>query len=74
MKISSPSLNYFIILGAFLMYSSIYFFLFPSLNPVVVLTGCLVSTLIIVNIVIAIITATINFVSLSSGYSLLDIH
>lgn len=42
-KISSPSLNYFIILGAFLMYSSIYFFLVPSLNPVVVLTGCLVS-------------------------------
>ena len=41
-KISSPSLNYFIILGAFLMYSSVYFFLIPSLNPVVVLTGCLV--------------------------------
>ena len=43
-KISSPSLNYFIILGASIMYSSIYFFLLPSLNHVVVLTGCLVST------------------------------
>ena len=44
-KLSSPSLNYFIILGAFLMYSSIYFFLVPSLNPVIVLTGCLVRIL-----------------------------
>lgn len=42
-KISSPSLNYFIIIGAFLMYTSIYFVVLPSLNSVIVLTGCLVS-------------------------------
>ena len=41
-KISSPSLNYFIILGALLMYTSIYFYLLPSLNTDIILTGCIV--------------------------------
>ena len=52
MKISSPSLNYFIILGALLMYTSIYFVLLPSLNSVIVLTGCLVSDCFLYKIIV----------------------
>ena len=72
-KISSPSLNYFIILGAFLMYSSIYFFLFPSLNPVIVLTGCLVSTIILLLLLPQLLTITCHKLELwlfTIGYSL----
>lgn len=42
-KITSPNLNYIIILGAVLMYSSIYFSVLLSVNPEVVQARCIVS-------------------------------
>ena len=42
-KLSSPNLNYFIIVGAMLMYSSIYFYLLPVANKNALLASCIVS-------------------------------
>ena len=69
-KISSPSLNYFIILGALLMYISIYFYLFPSLDTDIVLAGCIVgypSKYIYIDLIVS-----LN--SCKLGSLLLDIH
>ena len=43
MKLSSPKLNYFIIAGAMLMYMSVYFYLLPVEDTVVVQARCIVS-------------------------------
>ena len=45
-KLSSPNLNYFIIIGAVLMYSSIYFYLLPVVNKNVLLASCIVSIIV----------------------------
>ena len=42
-KLSSPKLNYLIIIGAVLMYCSIYFYLLPIVHMDVVLASCIVS-------------------------------
>ena len=41
-KRSSPNLNYFIITGALIMYSSVYFYLIPSTDKAVVQARCVV--------------------------------
>ena len=41
-KLSSPNLNYFIIIGAVLMYISIFFYILPVTNTDVVLASCIV--------------------------------
>ena len=42
-KLSSPNLNYFIIIGAVLMYVSIFFYILPVTDKDVVLASCIVS-------------------------------
>ena len=41
-KLTSPTINYFIIAGTILMYASVYFYLIPAFTPSVVQAGCLV--------------------------------
>ena len=42
-RLISPNLNYFIILGAILVYISVAFFVFPTLDPFLVTFACHVS-------------------------------
>ena len=42
-KLSSPKLNYFIIVGAMLMYVSVYFYLLPVMDTIAVEARCIVS-------------------------------
>lgn len=42
-RLISPNLNYFIILGAILIYTSVIFFVFPTLDPFLVTFACHVS-------------------------------
>ena len=46
-KRSSPNLNYFIITGALIMYSSVYFHLVPSTDETVVQARCVVCALLV---------------------------
>ena len=41
-KLTSPTINYFIIAGTILMYASVYFYLIPAFTPSVAQAGCLV--------------------------------
>ncbi len=47
-KLTSPNINYFVIIGAYIQYTSIFFRVLPSTDPDVNLATCLVSTVMIV--------------------------
>ena len=53
-KLSSPNLNYFIIIGAVLMYISIFFYILPIIDTDVVFASCIVSILLLHGIVLTV--------------------
>ena len=75
-KLSSPTLNYFIIGGAILMYVSIFFYLLPTKNEDVVKARCVVREMIYMQLHVVIIELQYNCLfslcRLNTGSSLLD--
>ena len=59
-KLTSPMINYFIIVGTISMYASVYFYLIPALTPSAAQAGCLVGIIMFIalldNIYIQILT------------------
>ena len=74
MKLSSPNLNYLIIVGAMLMYSSIYFYFLPVVNKDVLLASCIVSMMYMHIGLQKFICNTITIVSIMSIGATLAIH
>ena len=70
-RLSSPTLNFFIAVGAFMMYASIFFYLLPTDSEKIAKFHCVVSLDFLLKIP-AMWFILFELLRLSTGYSLLD--